>query len=92
MKNEQDEEVNFYYIFFISVIVLLIGMIGYYYLNRQNWTQAFYYSASVMSLVGAADQPITDPAKIFAGMYNLIVGLGYAVFVYYIVTKHLQNN
>jgi len=72
---------NIYFIIGLSIVVLLIGILGFYIYNEADWITAFYDAAATMSAVGAADEPSKPAAKIFAGFYTLFTGLFYIFLV-----------
>ena len=73
---------------FVSLLILfflLIGALGYYLLDDQNLTEAFYTSTSVMTGVGAAGMPKNNRGKIFATIFTLVTNLLFLFIVGYIV-------
>ena len=73
---------------FVSLLILfflLFGALGYYLLDDQNWTDAFYTSTSVMTGVGASGLPAHQAGKIFATIFTLVTNLLFLFIVGYIV-------
>lgn len=59
----------------IIVIGLFIGMLGYHYLEGQQWINAFLNAAVMLSDMGIVDVPHTFFGKLFAAFYALFSGL-----------------
>jgi len=60
----------------ISIITasLLIGILGYHFVEDQPFVDAFLNAAMILSGMGPAAQLHTDAGKIFAGLYALFSG------------------
>lgn len=69
------------FIIILSLVIFVIGILGFYFFNEQNWPAAIYDTASIMSGVGAADEPHTVSGKIFGTFYTLFIGLGYIFLI-----------
>lgn len=54
---------------------LVAGMVGYRYLEKMEWIDAFANSAMLLSGMGPLAQPATWWGKLFAGVYALYCGL-----------------
>jgi len=54
---------------------LLIGVLGYRFLNKESWVDAFVDAAMILGGMGPVAKLDGDPAKIFAGCYALFSGL-----------------
>jgi hypothetical protein len=54
---------------------LAIGMWGYRHYEHLSWTDAFVNSAMLLSGMGPLKQDLSEPGKIFAGVYALYSGL-----------------
>ncbi len=52
-----------------------IGMVGYHYLERLGWIDAFLNAAMLLGGMGPVDAPRTAAGKLFAGFYALYCGL-----------------
>ncbi len=59
---------------FIAVS-LVIGMVGYHYVEGMSWIDAFVNSAMLMGGMGPVSELHTDAGKLFAGIYALYCGL-----------------
>lgn len=52
------------------VAVLVVGTVGYHYLEGWSWVDAFYFSAVAGSTVGFGDlSPTTNASKLFTVLY-----------------------
>jgi len=66
---------------------LVIGMIGYHWLGRLTWEEAFYYSAMILSGEGPPPDPqaLTSVGlshlHLFAGFYALFSGVTFITMV-----------
>jgi hypothetical protein len=54
---------------------LVAGMLGYHFLGRLAWIDAFQNAAMILSGMGPVDVLSGAPAKLFAGFYALYSGL-----------------
>jgi len=52
-----------------------IGIIGYHYLGRLAWIDAFLNASMILGGMGPVDSLETPAAKLFAGSYALFAGL-----------------
>jgi len=51
------------------------GMLGYHYLERLPWLDAFANAAMILSGMGPLDPIKTSAGKLFAGFYSLFSGV-----------------
>lgn len=56
-------------------VSLLIGMIGYRWLEGLGWLDAFLNAAMLLGGMGPVATPASDGGKLFAGLYALYCGL-----------------
>ncbi len=61
------------------VVSLLVGMLGYHFLEKLGWLDAFLNAAMLLGGMGPLEQPRTDAGKLFAGLYSLYAGLAVLV-------------
>jgi len=54
---------------------LALGMWGYRHYEHLSWTDAFLNSAMLLGGMGPIEQDLSEPGKIFAGLYALYSGL-----------------
>jgi hypothetical protein len=59
----------------IIAICLGIGMVGYHFLEKLSWIDAFLNAAMILSGMGPVATLQTDAGKLFAGFYALFSGL-----------------
>ena len=55
--------------------VLVLGMVGYHFLEHLSWLDAFVSAAMILSGMGPVDPLQTPEGKFFAGCYALFSGL-----------------
>ena len=61
-------------------ISLLAGMIGYAHYEHMSWLDAFLNSAMLLGGMGPVKtEDLSEPGKLFAGMYALYAGLVFIV-------------
>ena len=77
----------------VVVGALSLGMVGYRFIGRLAWIDAFVESAMLMSGMGPvySDQLVTDAAKLFAGCYALFAGLVFMVAIGTLVAPILHR-
>ena len=85
IKKRENIFTNVGFVSLLIIFFLLVGALGYYLLDEQNWTEAFYTSASVMTGVGAASSPAHQSGKIFATIFTMVTNLLFLFIVGYIV-------
>ena len=93
-KNKKRRENIFTNVGFVSLLIvffLLVGALGYYLLDSENWVEAFYTSASVMTGVGASDAPRKNAGKIFSTFFTLVTNLLFLFIVGYIVQFYARQ-
>jgi hypothetical protein len=54
---------------------LLLGMVGYHWLESLGWTDAFLDSSMLLGGMGPVHQPHSEAGKVFAGCYAIYCGL-----------------
>ena len=54
---------------------LVLGMVGYHFLEGLSWIDAFLNAAMLMGGMGPLAPLTTDAGKLFAGLYALYCGL-----------------
>ena len=92
-KKLNQEKLNSYIKFAIilSLILFMIGVLGFYLFHKHDWIEAIYDTTAIMSAVGAADEPTNDSGKIFASFYTLAIGLGYIFLISSIITTSIVS-
>ena len=60
---------------------LLIGMLGYHFIEGMNWIDSYLNSSMILSGMGEADELKTDAGKLFAGTYALFSGIMFLVTI-----------
>lgn len=59
----------------VLAVSLGIGMVGYRYFERMPWLDAFLNSAMLLGGMGPVATELSEPGKLFAGIYALYCGL-----------------
>lgn len=59
----------------VLALSLAIGMWGYEHYEGLRWRDAFLNSAMLLGGMGPVKQNLTEPGKLFAGLYALYCGL-----------------
>jgi hypothetical protein len=56
--------------------MLTLGMAGYHWIAGLAWVDSFENAAMILTGMGPVDRMTTNGAKVFAGCYALVSGLG----------------
>ena len=59
----------------VLLLSLAVGMWGYEHYEHLPWRDAFLNSAMLLGGMGPVKQDLSEPGKIFAGLYALYAGL-----------------
>ena len=69
----------------ISVLILgislLIGMLGYHFLEKISWIDSFYNASMILTGMGPVNHLTDDGAKIFSSVYALYSGVAFLVMI-----------
>jgi hypothetical protein len=65
----------------ISAATLLVGMIGYHFLEGMSWVDSFANASMILAGMGPLGNLNTSAGKIFAGCYALFCGLIFVTIV-----------
>ena len=60
---------------FLILFSLALGLVGYHWLARLGWIDAFVNAAMLLGGMGQVDNAMPVGGKIFAGLYALYAGL-----------------
>ena len=69
----------------IIVCSLILGMTGYSYFEKMNWTDAFLNASMILSGMGPVSTLYTNEGKIFAGFYALFSGIIFLIVIAIII-------
>lgn len=61
--------------FFILILCLLIGVLGYHYLALAGWLDAVHNASMILSGMGPVIEIKTDAGKLFSSFYALFSGI-----------------
>ncbi len=64
-----------------TLLILLIGMLGFKFFEKTEWLNAYVNSAMIISGVGTLDNPKTEAGKLFVGTYSIIGGGSFLLIV-----------
>lgn len=67
--------------FAITLVILLIGIMGYRHFEKSDWLDAYANASMIISGVGTLTNPNTAEGKIFVATYSLIGGGVYLLVV-----------
>jgi voltage-gated potassium channel len=76
-----------------SVVIILLFLGTFVYMNLENWSfvDALYFSVSTLSTVGYGDlHPTSDASKLFTAFY-IIVGVAIVLYAFAIIATHYFN-
>lgn len=65
----------------ITLVILLIGILGFRSFEENNWTDAYTNSAMIISGVGILSSPLTENGKLFVATYSIIGGGAFLLVV-----------
>jgi len=72
---------NLIFGFFLILMALYVGMLGYHFFEKMSWVDAFVNAAMILSGMGPVTTLATSGGKIFAGCYALFSGLAFIVII-----------
>lgn len=67
--------------FGIIFLSLLLGMLGYHYIEKMPWVDAYLNAAMILSGMGPVHPLQSEEGKIFAGTYALFSGIVFLVVI-----------
>jgi hypothetical protein len=82
------------YTLIASVVVigsLLIGVLGYHFLESLSWVDAFVNASMILGGMGPVNPLHTDAGKVFAGFYALYSGLIFLVVAAILIAPALHR-
>jgi hypothetical protein len=65
----------------IAVVTLIVGMVGYHFLEKMPWPDSFANASMILAGMGPLGNLNTDGGKIFAGIYALFCGLIFVTII-----------
>lgn len=82
---------HYRYLIYTTSIVLLIGVLGFRFLEKWRWIDCVNYAVSTMVTTGNAGvQPVTDFGKIF-NIFYMIISVVLILFFVNTIQKHFQD-
>lgn len=82
---------HFYLGFSVIAISLLIGVLGYHFLEGLSWIDSLLNASMILSGMGPVNDLRTDPGKVFASFYALFSGIVFLVTVAIIFTPMIHR-
>ena len=67
--------------FLVMILCIVLGMLGYHFLEGLGWVDAYANAAMILSGMGPLDPIKTTAGKIFAGTYALFSGVAFLTTV-----------
>ena len=65
----------------VMVLCLILGMLGYHFLEGLGWVDAYVNAAMILSGMGPLDPLKTTAGKLFAGTYAIFSGVAFLTTV-----------
>lgn len=79
---------------FLIIISLAIGTLGYHYIGKTSWIDAFHMSALILTGMGPVIEMETSAAKLFSSFFALYSGVAFlsitAIFMAPIIHRLLH--
>lgn len=66
-----------FYSFLLVFFSIVLGMIGYHYIGKLIWIDAFLNASMILTGMGPVDRMVTSAGKIFAAIYALYSGVAF---------------
>ena len=63
------------YVMAVAAASIVLGMLGFHLIAMQGWVDAFLNAAMLLGGMGPVKTDLSQPGKIFAGLYALYSGL-----------------
>lgn len=70
----------------ILIVSLLVGILGYHFIARLEWIDAFMNAAMILGGMGPVDPLPDKTAMIFAGCYAIFCGVAFLLSMGVVVT------
>lgn len=64
-----------FFLFWVIVFSLLIGVMGYKYFANLNWIDSFYNASMILTGMGPVDEMKNTNAKVFSSFYAIYSGV-----------------
>jgi len=71
-------------------VILLIGTLGFHYISKLDWLDAFHHSALYLSGMGPLYEMKTKEEKIFSTFYSIIASILFLSIIIFVVDQILQ--
>jgi hypothetical protein len=82
---------EFLVVFILFLVILAIGILGFYLYHKPDWINALYNASTTLSGVGSSELPTMESSSVFYSFYSLITGLFYIFIFGFFVTKWIDS-
>ncbi len=82
---------EFLVVFILFLVILAIGIIGFYLYHKPDWINALYNASTTMSGVGSSELPATESSSVFYSFYSLSTGIYYIFIFGFFVTRWIES-
>lgn len=65
----------------VLAFILIIGMLGYHFLEKTNWIESYANAAMIISGVGVFTNPVTEKGIVFVATYSILGGATFLIVV-----------
>jgi hypothetical protein len=82
---------HFLFCFALIATSLLIGVLGYHFIENLNWVDSLLNASMILGGMGPVNEMHTDAGKIFASIYALFAGIVFLVTVGFLLAPFLHR-
>lgn len=82
---------DFLVIFVLTVLITIVGTIGFYMYHKQDWLNALYNATLILTSVGSPENHTEPSSMIFTSLFSLFTCLFYLFIVSFFVTSWLSS-
>lgn len=82
---------DFFIVLALTVVVLIIGTIGFYMYHKPDWANAFYNATLVTTTVGSPEMHDTIESMIFTSIYAVFSCLFFVFIIGFFVSSWLST-
>lgn len=75
----------------LTVVVIIIGTIGFYMYHRADWVNAFYNSVLVLTTIGTPEEHNTTEAMMFTAIYGMFSCLFFIFIIGFFVSSWIST-
>ena len=82
---------SFYHALGFILVSWLIGAIGFHWIGRMGWFEAFENASLILSGMGPVSSPPDKSGKVFLAAYCMYSGLFFFVVIAAVIDKMMEN-